>query len=43
MVVMEDEPEVTQPVERFRFRPGQYKGENVRVLIRMPVTWQPAG
>ena len=30
-------------VERFRFRPGQYRGENVRVLLRMPVTWSPAG
>ena len=30
-------------VERFRFRPGRYKGENVRVLIQMPITWQPAG
>ena len=30
-------------VERFRFRPGQYRGENVRVVIRMPVTWAPAG
>jgi periplasmic protein TonB len=30
-------------IERFRFRPGRYKGENVRVLIQMPITWQPAG
>jgi TonB family protein len=30
-------------VERFRFRPGRFNGENVRVLIQMPVTWQPAG
>ena len=30
-------------VERFRFRPGRYQGENVRVLIQMPITWQPAG
>ena len=29
-------------VERFRFRPGKYKGESVRVLIQMPITWQPA-
>ena len=29
-------------IERFRFRPGRYKGENVRVLIQMPITWQPA-
>ena len=28
-------------VERFRFRPGRYKGQNVRVLIQMPITWQP--
>jgi TonB family protein len=28
-------------VEKFRFRPGQYKGQNVRVLIQMPITWQP--
>ena len=30
-------------IERFRFRPGRYKGENVRVLIQMPITWQAAG
>jgi TonB family protein len=30
-------------IERFRFIPGQYRGENVRVIIQMPVTWQPAG
>jgi protein TonB len=28
-------------VERFRFRPGAFKGKPVRALIRMPVTWQP--
>lgn len=28
-------------VEKFRFRPGRYKGQNVRVLIQMPITWQP--
>ena len=33
----------SQAVERVRFRPGRYKGENVRVLIQMPITWQPAG
>ena len=30
-------------MERFRFRPGQYDGENVRVRVEMPVTWHPAG
>jgi protein TonB len=30
-------------VEKFRFRPGVYKGAPVRVLIQMPITWQPAG
>ena len=29
-------------VERFRFRPGRYKNEPVRVLIQMPITWQPS-
>ena len=28
-------------VEKFRFKPGRYKGQNVRVLIQMPITWQP--
>ena len=23
--------------------PGQYKGQNVRALIQMPITWQPKG
>lgn len=31
----------TQVVERFRFRPGIYQNREVRVLVRMPVTWQP--
>jgi protein TonB len=31
----------TQVVERFRFRPGRYKDRDVRVLVRMPITWQP--
>jgi TonB family protein len=26
---------------RFRFQPGVLRGKNVRVLIQMPVTWQP--
>jgi bla regulator protein blaR1 len=30
-------------IERFRFRPGRYNGENVRVLVQMPITWQAAG
>ena len=30
-------------VERFRFRPGRYEGEDVRVVVEMPVTWRPAG
>jgi protein TonB len=30
-------------VRQFRFRPGTYKGKNVRVLLQMPVTWQPGG
>ena len=28
-------------VERFRFRPGKYKGKDVRVLIQMPIAWKP--
>jgi protein TonB len=28
--------------ERFRFRPGVYQNREVRVLVRMPITWQPA-
>lgn len=28
-------------VERFRFRPGLYGDQEVRVLVRMPITWQP--
>lgn len=28
-------------VEKFRFSPGKYKGQPVRVLIQMPITWQP--
>jgi TonB family protein len=24
-----------------RFRPGRYKGQNVRVVIQMPIMWQP--
>lgn len=31
----------TNVVERFKFRPGLYKGQPVRVLIQMPITWQP--
>jgi TonB family protein len=27
--------------ERFRFRPGMRNGKPVRVLIQMPITWQP--
>jgi protein TonB len=27
-------------IEQFRFRPGRYRGENVRVLIEMPIQWQ---
>jgi protein TonB len=30
-------------VEKFRFSPGRYKGQPVRVLIQMPITWQPQG
>jgi protein TonB len=30
-------------VEKFKFKPGVYKGAPVRVLIQMPITWQPAG
>lgn len=30
-----------QVVERFRFRPGIYRDQEVRVLVRMPITWQP--
>lgn len=32
----------SQVVERFRFRPGVYKGEEVRVLVTMPVAWKPS-
>ena len=28
-------------LEKFRFRPGQYRGRNVRVIIQMPIAWQP--
>lgn len=28
-------------VEAFRFRPGRYQGRDVRVLIQIPLTWQP--
>lgn len=31
-----------QVVERFRFRPGVYQDREVRVLVKMPITWQPA-
>lgn len=30
-------------VERMKFKPGLYKGKPVRVLIQMPITWQPQG
>lgn len=30
-------------VSKFKFRPGTYKGKPVRVLIQMPITWQPQG
>lgn len=33
----------TKVVEKFRFSPGLYKGQPVRVLIQMPITWQPQG
>jgi protein TonB len=29
-------------IERFRFTPGKYKGQPVRVLIAMPIRWQSA-
>lgn len=32
----------TQVAGRFRFRPGLYQGREVRVLVKMPITWQPA-
>jgi protein TonB len=31
----------SQVVERFRFRPGRYQDKDVRVLVRMPIIWQP--
>ena len=31
-----------QVAERFRFRPGVYQDREVRVLVRMPISWQPA-
>lgn len=31
-----------QVAERFRFRAGVYQDREVRVLVRMPITWQPA-
>lgn len=31
-----------QVVERFRFRPGIYQDKEVRVLVKMPITWQTA-
>lgn len=27
-------------IEEFRFDPGKYQGESVRVLIQMPISWQ---
>lgn len=33
----------SQVAEQFRFRPGIYKGEEVRVLVKMPIAWQPSG
>jgi periplasmic protein TonB len=30
-----------QALDRFRFTPGQYNRQNVRVLTQMPITWQP--
>lgn len=28
-------------VEKFRFSPGKYKGQPVRVMIQIPITWKP--
>jgi TonB family protein len=28
-------------VETFRFQPGIFRGQNVRSLVQMPITWQP--
>jgi protein TonB len=30
-------------VNKFKFKPGMYHGKPVRVLIQMPITWQPQG
>lgn len=28
-------------IEKFRFSPGKYKGQPVRVMIQIPITWKP--
>jgi TonB family protein len=30
-------------VSMFRFSPGRYQGKPVRVMVTMPITWQPQG
>ena len=30
-----------QAVAHLRFRPGRYRGEYVRVVIQMPISWLP--
>jgi protein TonB len=30
-----------EAIGRFRFNPGRYKGQNVKVLVTMPISWQP--
>lgn len=43
-VISTTNPEFSEPsvkaIELARFEPGKYKGEPVRVLVRMPITWK---
>ncbi len=32
----------TNVIQRFRYTPGRYKGQPVRVLVSMPISWQAA-
>jgi TonB family protein len=31
-----------QAIEKLEFRPGRFRGQNVRVWVQMPITWQPS-
>lgn len=32
-----------QAIATFRFTPGRYRGEDLRVVVQMPITWQAGG